>query len=326
MRLISSDEYNYKTMQLGKPVFDKQKRILLTAGRKIHPVYLNRIRQMEIRYLFVEDAESIGISMDEMLDVPTWIDAIDIIQKVYEAVSTKKELPIRELQKLVGKLIEEVKIRKLLILIPTSSLAEEFRFYAHLVNVTLLSLQLAKKLHYTQMQLNYLALGAILHDIGKVLPGKNGDHSINGFEYLRRIREVNLLAAHVAYQHHEAFDGSGVPRGMDGTEIHEFAQICAITNFYDHQLSDSKMPPHEVMEFIMTKSGTLFSPKMVQLFVQEVPSYIPGSKVILNNGRKAIVTKILANVQRPFIRYLDTEEEISLVDYNTLLITEVITG
>lgn len=324
MRLISIDEYNPKLMQLARPVFDKQRRVLLGAGRIIHPTYLQRLIDLDIRYLFVEDAASFGITMEEMVDIPTWMDAIDSLKKVYQAVGKKEELPVRELQKQVIQLVDEVAKRKAIFLIPTSSLAEELRDYAHAVNVTLLSLQIAKKLGISQIQIKDLALGCLLHDVGKVVPNSIDHHTRAGFEYLRKIREVSLLSAHVAYQHHEAIDGSGEPRGIKDKEIHEFAQVCSIANLYENLLSKEELPPHEAMEYIMTKSGTLFTPQLISLFIQQVPSYIPGTQVILNNGRKGIVTKIVGNLQRPFVRYIDTNEEVSLAENHTLLITEVI--
>jgi putative nucleotidyltransferase with HDIG domain len=324
MRLISIDEYNPKLMQLAKPIFDKHKRVLLSAGRSIHPVYLEKLKALDIRYLFVEEAESFGITLEEMVDFPTWMDAIEAVQKTYDAVSQKKDIPIRDLQKQVIRLVDEVGKRKALFLIPTTSLAEELRPYAHSVNVTLLSLQIAKKLGIMQIHLKDLALGCLLHDIGKALTESYEDHPSAGFEYLRKIREISLLSAHVAYQHHEAVNGSGKPRGIIGGEIHEFAQVCGIADFYDNALSKDRLPPHEAMELIMTKSGTLFDPELVQILVQQVPFYIPGTKVMLNNGRKAIVTKIVGNIQRPYVRYLDTGEEISLSTHNTLLISKVL--
>lgn len=324
MRLISIDEYNPKLMQLARPIFDKQRRVLLGAGRTIHPTYLKRLVELDIRYLFVEDAASYGITMEEMVDIPTWMDAIDSIRTAYQAVLDKKALPIRELQKQVILLVEEVAKRKAIFLIPTSSLADELRDYAHSVNVTLLALQIAKKLGYSQIQLKDLAFGCLLHDIGKVLGPNTDHHARSGFEYLRKIREVSLLSAHIAYQHHEAIDGSGEPRGLEAKEIHEYAQVCAIANLYENLLSKEGIPPHEAMEYIMTKSGTVFPSSLVSLFVQQVPSYIPGTKVRLNNGREGIVTRILGNLQRPYIRYLDTNEEISLAEHHTLLITEVL--
>lgn len=324
MRLISIDEYNPVLMQLARPIYDKERRVLLSAGRKIHPVYLERLAQMDIRYIFVEDAVAFGITLEEMIDFPKWLDAIDVVKEVYKAVEDNEEPPIRELQKQAITLVDEVAKRKAIVLVPTTALAEELRRYAHSVNVTLLSLQMAKKLELTQIQLKDLAIGALLHDIGKVLTKEEDEHPTVGFEYLRKMKEVSLLAAHVAYQHHESFDGSGKPRGLVEKQIHEFAQICSICNTYEHLLSIEGLPPHTAHEYIMTKSGTQFSPHLVKILVQQIPSYIPGTIVKLSNGRKGIVTRIYGNIQRPYIRYLDTNEEISLADHLTILISEVL--
>jgi putative nucleotidyltransferase with HDIG domain len=326
MRLISIDEYNHNLMQLAKPIYDKQRRVLLAAGRSIHPVYLGRLKEMDIRYLFVEDAESSGITIDEMVDFPTWIDAIETVQRAFQAAANKEEFPVREVQKLALKLAEEVGRRKAIVLVPASTLAEELRDFAHAVNTALLSLKLAKKRQVSQRQIRDLAVGALLHDIGKAIAENGEDHAKEGFEFLRKRREISLLSAHMSYQHHEHADGSGSPRGLEGSQIHEFAQICGISNMYDNLISKDGMPPHEAMEYMMAKSGTVFTIELVKQFVQEVPSYIPGSKVLLNNGRKAIVTKILKSLQRPFIRYLDTGVEISLAEHHTLLISGIIEG
>lgn len=324
MRLITIDDYNPKTMQLARPVFDKYKRVLLAAGRTIHPTYLEKLKQMDIHYLFIEDAVSFGITMDEVLDMPTWLDAIGILQHAFQSIKKKEEFPIREIQRLASKVVEETVKRKAIVLVPTSYLAEELRLYAHSVNVALLTIQLAKMKHFSPIQLRDLAVGALLHDIGKVLTKDYEKHPSAGFEFLRKQREVSLLSAHMSYQHHETFDGAGYPRGLKEDQVHEFAQICAIANGYENALSQKKMAPHEAIEWIMTKNGTEYSLELVKLFVQGVPMYIPGSKVLLNNRRVAIVTKVVGNLQRPFVRYIDDNQEVSLAENHTLLIVEVI--
>lgn len=326
MRLITIDEYNPLTMVLARPIYDRHRRILLGAGRKIHPVYLQKLEELDIYYLFVEEATVEGITMEEMMDMPSWMDSIEVVQEAFETVAEGGELPVRKLQLEVVKLMNEVNKRKALCLIPTSSLAEELREYAHAVNVTLIGLQLAKKYSITQIHHKDLALGCLLHDIGKVVQKNNDDHPKAGFEYLRKFREISLLAAHVAYQHHEAYDGSGTPRGLSGEEIHDYAQICSIGNVYDRCLAKKGMTPHLAMEYIMAKTGTLFSQELVNIFLDQIPSYIPGTKVVFNNGRKGVVTKILENAQRPFVRFFDTGKEISLVEHPTILIKEVIQG
>ncbi|MFZ3591422.1 HD-GYP domain-containing protein [Bacillus sp. DJP31] len=324
MRLIGISEYNQITMQLARPIYDRRKRVLLAAGRTIHPKYLERLEDMDIRYLFVEDFISKDITMEEMVDMPTWMDAIEGIQKVYEVASSKKIFEIRELQKICSKLIDEVSKRKAIVLIPTTSIPEDLRKYAHAVNVTLLSLQVAKKLSVNSLRLRDLALGALLHDIGKAVTTDDEQHPQAGFDYLRKVREVKLISAHVAFGHHEQLNGEGFPRGISDKEFHDFAQICGICNLYENMISRENIPPHMAMEMIMTKSGVGYSQEIVQSFIDSIPSYSPGTKVMLNNGKKAIVTKIRSLMQRPVVRYLDSNQEISLEDHYTLLITGIV--
>jgi putative nucleotidyltransferase with HDIG domain len=324
MRLISISDYNHITMQLARPIYDRQKRILLAAGRSIHPKYLQRLEDMDIRYLFVEDAVSVGISMEEMVDMPTWMDAIEAVQKVYQDAAAKRIFELREIQKITQKLLNEVEKRKAIVLIPTTSIAEDLRSYAHCVNVALLSLQVAKKLHINKIQLRDLAIGALLHDIGKTVTTEDERHPQEGFDYLRKVRELSLLSAHVAFQHHEQLNGEGFPRKVEGKAFHEFAQICGVCNLYENMISRENIPPPMAMELIMTKSGIGYSEEIVQAFIQSIPSYTPGTKVKLNNGQEAIVTKIKSLMQRPVVRYLDSNQEVSLEEEYTLFITGLI--
>lgn len=324
MRLIRLQDYESATMELARPIYDKYRRVLLAEGRNIHPVFVNRLQKLNLQYVFVEDSFSKGITMDEMIDMPTWIDCINQVENTFKAVKNKEPFPVREIQATVKRLVEEVYKRAAVVLIPSTLLAEELRLYAHSVNVALLSIQIGKKKRFTQMQVKDLALGALLHDIGYALTDKQSDHAAEGFEYLRKIREISLLAAHITYQHHEHEDGSGSPRGVNGDKVHEYAQICAIANSYDNLTSLEGYLPHEAIECIMTKSGTHYKVDLVKLFVQEVPLYPPGTKIILNNGEEAIVTRINKNIQRPIIRILKSQKEISLVDEPTLIVTEVL--
>lgn len=324
MRLIRLLEYEPSTMELARPIYDKYRRILLAEGRSIHPVYVNRLQALNLQYIFVEDAVSKGITMEEMIEMPTWIECIDSVEKAFLAAKNKQIFPVREIQITVKKLVDEVYNRSAIVLIPSTFLAEEMRLYAHSVNVALLSIQIGKQKGYNQLQLKDLAMGALLHDIGKVLTEDEPDHMTAGFEYLRKVREISLLAAHIAYQHHEHVDGSGKPRSVSGEKIHEYAQICSITNMFDNLTSIKGYSPSEAIEFIMTKNEKIFQTEIIKIFVQEVPLYPPGTKIRLNTDDEAIVVRINKNLQRPVIRLLKNGQEISLDNEPTLIIKEVI--
>ena len=77
-------------------------------------------------------------------------------------------------------------------------------------------------------------------------------------------------------------------------------------------ISNDRYLPHEALEIIMTKGETEYPIKIIKAFMNSIPSYIPGTKVLLSNNRKAIVSGIKSHLHRPVIRYLDTQEEIDL--------------
>ena len=216
MRLIQIRDYQEQSMQLAKPVFDAKRRILLAAGHTIHPKYLDRLIEMGISYLIVEDAVSKGITMDEMLDMPTWMDIIECVKESFDAVSANKPVPVQKIFQSAGKLLDEASLRPIVIGIPSSTIASELNVYAHSVNVAIMSLQMGKQLGYNDLQLRDLLIGCLLHDIGKAKGKRIEAHPEAGFQILRNIREISLLSAHVAYQHHETLDGTGYPRSISG--------------------------------------------------------------------------------------------------------------
>ena len=324
MRLIHIDDYDERTMKLAKPVYDSQRRVLLSAEHRIHPKYLIRLKELGIRYLMVEDEASQGITMEEMLDMPTWMDLIEVVRQFYQVAAEKKRLPLKELLAATGKLLEELRHRPVLVPIPTAALAAEWKLYAHVVNVTLLAVQVGKRMGYNDLALRDLAVGCMLHDIGKMVAKEELMHPHAGFDLLRSNREVHLLSAHVAFQHHEAWDGSGYPRKLEGDQIHEYAQICSVADKFDHLTSDELMAPHEALEVIMALSGSLLSLKAVDTFVKSVPAYPPGTKVKMHDGRLGIVTKIVHHMQRPHVRMLDTGETVALEEQPSVMIREVV--
>ncbi|MDF2605991.1 MAG: c-di-GMP phosphodiesterase [Bacillales bacterium] len=324
MKLITTDEYNHITMQVARPILDRHQRILLGAGKKIHPKYMLKLNELDIKYIFVEDAESWDVTLEEVADMPTWIDAVNEVKEVFESADIKGSIDIRKLSSTISKIEDEVKKRKILIPIPTTALPSAIRRYAHTVNVTMLSLMIAKKKKFNGMQTHELAMGCVLHDIGKNFTNIHEDHTKVGFDFLRKIREVSVVSAHIAYQHHERYDGQGFPRGLKDKEVHEYAQICGIANLYDNLISVEGTAPHDALEVIMTSSGTIFTQEIVQIFVETIPTYYPGTRVELNNKREGIITKINSNLHRPIIRYLDTNEELSLVNETTLLVSKVL--
>jgi putative nucleotidyltransferase with HDIG domain len=120
--------------------------------------------------------------------------------------------------------------------------------YTHSIDVALMSLIIAIKLNYKKEMLESLCLGALLHDIGKLLipkkiiqkPGKLNDtemtlikqHCDLGYSM---IKELNLQkeSADIILQHHERMDGSGYPYGLHENQISDAAKIVMVADVLD---------------------------------------------------------------------------------------------
>ncbi len=156
----------------------------------------------------------------------------------------------------------------------------------HSGRVSELALILGQAMQLSTEELDTLAQGALLHDIGKIAvpdaillkPGPlTGDewkimrtHPEVGFNILRASSYLAEVAE-VVYSHQERFDGTGYPRGLKGEDICLGARIFAVIDAYDAMRSDrpyrKALSPYRAAEEIKHSSGKQFAPNAVDAFL-----------------------------------------------------------
>jgi PAS domain S-box-containing protein len=159
----------------------------------------------------------------------------------------------------------------------------------HTQRVTELTIKVAKTLGFSAEELVHMRRGALLHDMGKMAipdeilqkPGplneeeweKMRKHPIYAYDLLFPITYLRP-ALDIPFCHHERWDASGYPRGLKGEEIPLTARLFSIVDVWDALCSDrpyrKKMPPMEVVRYLREKSGQLFDPKLVEVFLSVV--------------------------------------------------------
>lgn len=96
-------------------------------------------------------------------------------------------------------------------------------------------------------------------------------HTTIGYIMLKKAASL-AMAAEIAHFHHERYDGSGYPNGLQGETIPISARIVALADVYDALRSwrPYKHPwSHtEAMQHIIAKNGTSFDPMVVQAFLK----------------------------------------------------------
>lgn len=160
----------------------------------------------------------------------------------------------------------------------------------HVLRVQAMSLILGKKLGFSSRQLERLARGAILHDIGKVAvpdhillkPGRLDDeewrimrgHVEIGYDILRKAPWLDEVAETIR-SHHERYDGSGYPRGLKGEEICREARVFAVADSYDAMRVDriyrKALSREAAVDEIVANAGRLYDPQVVAVFENSVP-------------------------------------------------------
>lgn len=185
--------------------------------------------------------------------------------------------------------------------------------YQHSVAVSALSVAFGRVLDLPREEIKELALGGLLHDIGKAKiplrilnkPGKLTDdefsimrtHVVHSAQLLKGVENLSEASFNAAAQHHERFDGSGYPNRLKGDEISKHGQMLAIVDVYDAITSirayHKALPPTEALRRLYEWGGAQFNPRLVSAFIKGIGIYPAGSLVRLESERLGVVREVV---------------------------------
>jgi putative two-component system response regulator len=162
---------------------------------------------------------------------------------------------------------------------------------AHTVRVGDMAALMASKFGWDGESVELMRLAAPMHDMGKVgiadnillKAGKLDEnefsimktHALIGHSILSQKESPLLkLAAEIAYTHHEKYDGSGYPRGLNADEIPLSGAIVAVADVFDALLSERPYKRafslEQTLEIIKSGSSAHFNPEVVALFLESL--------------------------------------------------------
>lgn len=156
----------------------------------------------------------------------------------------------------------------------------------HTQRVTEITTQISRAYGLKENDIVHIRRGALLHDIGKMgIPDsillKDGPlteeeekimhkHPVHAFELLSSIAYLQP-ALDIPYCHHEKWDGTGYPRGLQGKEIPLAARIFTMADTWDALRSKRRYHKawsrQKVVQYIRDHAGTSFDPNLVELFL-----------------------------------------------------------
>lgn len=311
-------------MIVGRTVSGADGRPLLTQNMQLSDKYIQKLKNLGIGSVFIKDNFT-DIEIPEVVSSKVMTKVASNLKTSLTNLSSQKSLDTNILKKGVSLLIDDIlSNRHLLVHLEDIHSYNDYLFF-HSVNVAILSLMTALSLGYHEGDMVDLGLGTLLHDIGMIMIDQNvvnkvdkltpaelaevRNHPEIGFNMLRNNREVSATAAHIAYQHHERFNGTGYPRKMLRKQILEYARIAAVADTFDALTSDHPYrkgySTTEAVTIIKKLTGTHFDPDIVEAFLSNIALYPVGSMVLLNTGHIAVVTAVTRfNQEKPVIHVI----------------------
>ena len=314
-------------MITARNIIDAEGRMLLAADKVITESYIRRLQEIDVYSIYVRNPLFDDVEIPLILSEETRNTSLKTVKRAYEVLRNKRpDVSFEALHDISRRIVSEVlRNRRALIHLTEIRTHDDYTF-AHSVDVCGLAVLVASHMGYTEAKLQELAVGALLHDIGKTkvdpaLLNKQTalddaemivmrGHTMLGFDILRTCQgSMTLPSIHIALQHHEQYDGTGYPRGLGNDEIHEYSRIVAIADVYDAITSDrpyrKAMLPHEAYELMLVKGNQHFDPVILPIFLQRIAIYPVGTVVRLNNGDIGVVVSVPPDLPlRPTLRLI----------------------
>lgn len=167
-----------------------------------------------------------------------------------------------------------------------SVMHHDYQTFTHSANVTYLCVLLASALGIAVDDLELIATGGLLHDLGKLqipehILNKNGRldiaefaeiqrHPTTGFDALCQRTDLSWGQLMMVYQHHEDWAGGGYPVGSVGAEIHPWARICTVADVFEALTANRPyrkgMPIAEALDLMGGRMKDKFEPELLQCF------------------------------------------------------------
>ncbi|MDR2725076.1 MAG: response regulator [Candidatus Adiutrix sp.] len=161
----------------------------------------------------------------------------------------------------------------------------------HVRRIGLISAKLGSYLGWNQGDVDAIQAAAPLHDVGKIGVQDNvllkrdrlteeefqiiRNHTLIGANILANSKnQIISLAEVIALRHHENWDGTGYPDGLQGEAIPVTARVVAVADVYDALMADriyrKGLPEEEVLKILQHECGRKFDPQIAMIFLKNI--------------------------------------------------------
>jgi len=262
---------------LGRQIYDESGRVLLNVGVKLKPYYIEKIKEIGINSVYIDDDISKNVTIEESISEKTRQMSKHAVKEMIERYCREGKTDNSSVMNSVNSVIEDVLSNKNVMINVAEISASDNNIYSHSVNVCVLATIIGTHMGYSMLKLKDIASGALLHDIGKIKIMNDKKllaefktkeevdkyiklmHPKVGYDLLGEQYVWNAAVKVIALMHHERSDGSGYPFKLQGNEINQIAKIVSICDVFDNLISgrngSESKNVQEVIEYLVGMSN-----------------------------------------------------------------------
>lgn len=322
MRLISSKNLKDGDI-IARDIVSHDGGILLRHNTRFKEVFKAKLIERNISEVYIDDEISAGIEPRSLLDSSSKQAITQDIKEQFQKLQNSMEIDTEVLSQVASLLIEALSEKEMIIELEDLR-TNDLYTYEHCISVAIMASLVCNRLQINQQQKQEIIMGALIHDIGKMMVPKSilnkaGALTENEYEIVKSHTEIGykLIKDNLALSaitklavlcHHEREDGSGYPLGK-GKELHIGTKIVAGCDLYHALISDrcyrQGLPINEVIAIGQREP---INPEVREIIENLFAYYPVGALVKLNDGSIAIVEQnFCADVKRPIVRVVDRE-------------------
>ena len=204
------------------------------------------------------------------------------LQKLISALVNKNNQLYEEQQIMVGSLSELVE-------------TQSHETGQHVKRVAAYTEILCRAMGLSEEETWKISVASMMHDVGKICvpreilhkPGKLTEEEFSEIkkhvDYGHKLLEnspgeIMRLAAKIAWQHHERYDGKGYQNELSGEKIDIYARAVAVADVFDALVSKrcykKSWTPSQAREEILNQSGEQFDPQITKLFDEHFDEFL----------------------------------------------------
>lgn len=291
--------------------------ILLNKGTKLKQEYIEKLKELGIREVYIEDDIDIvqkdsfkmtGMEI-EKASVEIREECTKMVKGILKSHIYDHEEELSKLKQPVNEILSDILDKPEVVHKICEIRERNSDIYEHSLNLCCISILIAIRMNFGQNEVTQLGTAALLHDLGlryitvkyentelESLSQKEQEeykkHTVYGYSAVSDAKWLTEQEKNMILSHHEDLAGKGYPLHLNHLPV--LTQILSVCEFIDEMIcgiGHKKKKVWEVLSYLDEIKGILYSEEVIETIRNFIAAYPVGTKLLLNDNSVGIVVR-----------------------------------